>query len=192
MSDIWLITGGGRSGKSVYAETLASGVSNGAAGQSGVLYIATGVATDEEMEERIIRHRAARPQNWLTWERYRDFADIEHEYSPDDIASIILDCVGNLLMGILYEEVMDADNFESAEFERVEQMAISEIDALCAYAKNHGKRLIFVTNEIGMGLIPDTRYSRYFRDALGRINKYIAKAADKAVLMVVGIPVSLK
>jgi adenosylcobinamide kinase/adenosylcobinamide-phosphate guanylyltransferase len=184
MSDIWLITGGGRSGKSGYAEALASG--------KRALYIATGVATDDEMKERIAHHRANRPEEWITWERYRRFTDIEHVFKESDFTSIILDSVGNLLMGILFEEIPDAENFDGEDFEKVEQTSISEIDALCAYAKKTGKRLVFVTNEIGMGIIPETRYSRYYRDALGRINKYIASVSDKAVLMVAGLPVILK
>ncbi|MCL2111832.1 MAG: bifunctional adenosylcobinamide kinase/adenosylcobinamide-phosphate guanylyltransferase [Clostridiales bacterium] len=182
-SDIWLITGGGRSGKSAYAEGLAEG---------GVLYIATAIETDGEMAERIAIHRAARPQDWITWERHSGFEDIEHTFSPNDFDTILLDCVGNLLMGILFEEIPDADEFASEDFDRVEHMSMSEADKLCAYARKHGKRLVFVTNEVGMGIIPGTRYSRYYRDALGRINKHIAKAADKAVLMVSGIPMTLK
>jgi adenosylcobinamide kinase/adenosylcobinamide-phosphate guanylyltransferase len=188
-SDTWLITGGGRSGKSSYAEKLAS---EKAAEKSGVLYIATGKATDEEMEERIARHRAARPRDWVTWERCEGFADIGREFAEDAFGTILLDCVANLLMGILFEEIPNADDFSCDEFDRVEQLATKEIEALCAYAKKYGKRLIIVTNEIGMGIIPATRYSRYYRDALGRINQYAAKASDKAVLMVAGLPLELK
>ena len=189
-SDIWLITGGGRSGKSAYAEKLV--VDETGAHDSGVLYIATGIATDEEMEERIAHHRARRPLNWITWERYRSLADIEKEFKNDSFDAILLDCVANLLMGILFEEIPDADSFESKEFEIVEGIVIKEIDTLCKYARDRGKRLVFVTNEIGMGIIPSTRYSRYYRDALGRINKHIAEVSDKAVLMVAGLPVMLK
>jgi len=197
MKDIWLITGGGRSGKSDYAEQLASEKSAaesvmGPGGKPGVLYIATGVATDDEMAERIAHHRASRPETWVTWERYRDIADIKQKFNPDTFGTILLDCVGNLLMGILYEEIPDTDGFTSAQFENVEVMSILELDALCAYAAGHEKRLIIVTNEIGMGVIPETRYSRYYRDALGRINKHAAQAADRVVLMVAGIPVTLK
>ena len=194
---IWLITGGGRSGKSEYAEGLAADSSDaergkGASGRPGVLYIATGVVCDEEMAARIEKHRASRPGDWITWERYRGFSDIEREFGEEAFGTILLDCAGGLLMGILFEECPDADTCTSAHFDHVERLSISEIDGLCDYAIRHGKRLIIVTNEVGMGIIPETRYSRYYRDALGRINKYTAKAADKAVLMVAGIPVTLK
>jgi len=185
MSDIWLITGGGRSGKSAYAEGLASEKGN-------VLYIATGVACDEEMVERIARHRRDRPENWITWERHCDFGDIENEFDADKFDMIMVDCLGCLLMGILYEEVPDEDDFSIEDFEHIEELATADVDVLCDYAVKYDKRLVFVTNEIGMGLIPETRYSRYFRDILGRLNSYAAKKADTALLMVAGIPVKLK
>ena len=197
ISDIWLITGGGRSGKSGYGEALAAEKSEqergkGAGGRPGVLYIATAVACDEEMAERIARHQAGRPADWLTWERYRGFSDIGRTFDEGAFGTILLDCIGNLLMGILFEEAPDADDCTAARFEHVERLAMAEIDTLCAYAKRHGKRLIFVTNEVGMGIIPETPYVRYYRDALGRINKHAAETSDRAVLMVAGLPVVLK
>lgn len=190
MSDIWFVTGGGRSGKSSYAESLAFG--NRLPRNHGVLYIATAINTDDEMEKRIAAHKANRPKDWIVWERYRHLADIEKEFKDDKFGTIILDCVGNMLMGILFEEIPDPDDFQSEEFDDVERLSITEIDALCDYAVKYDKRLVFVTNEIGMGIIPETRYSRYYRDALGRINKHAARVADWAVLMVAGIPVKLK
>jgi adenosylcobinamide kinase/adenosylcobinamide-phosphate guanylyltransferase len=147
---------------------------------------------DEEMVERIVRHQAYRPDNWIIWERYREFADIEKEFDPGGFDSILLDCVSNQLMGILFEEIPDPENFESRQFDEIERAAISDIDILRRYAKKNNKRLIFVTNEVGMGIIPPTKYSRCYRDSLGRINKYIAEVSDKAVLMVAGLPVILK
>jgi len=190
MSDIWFVTGGGRSGKSVYAESLLTGLR--LPKNPGVLFIATALAIDEEMEDRIARHKANRPKSWITWERYRGYSDIEKDFKPDTFGTILLDCVSNLLMGILYEEIPDPDDFDREDFERVEQLSISEVDVLIKYAVKYDKRLIFVTNEVGMGIIPETSYTRYYRDALGRINKHIARAADEAVLMVAGLPVKLK
>ena len=190
MSNVWVITGGGRSGKSDYAESLAIGTR--LPRNPGVLYIATAVCTDKEMEDRIAHHKEKRPNTWITWERYRDMADIEKEFNKDEFGTIILDCIGNLLMGILFEEISDTDDFEISDFERVEELSTKEIDVLCNYATEHDKRLIFVTNEVGMGIVPETRYSRYYRDSLGRINKHAAKVADRVVFMVAGIPLQLK
>jgi len=186
MSEVLLITGGARSGKSLYAEKLA------AAEGGDVLYIATATACDEEMEERIAFHRKNRPDNWTTWERYYGLAGIENEFDMNAYNTIILDCVGNLLMGILYEEVPDEDKFTIENFVHVVKASLAEINALCSYATKNDKTLVIVTNEIGMGIVPDTRYARYFRDALGHINKHIARLSDKVVLMVAGIPITIK
>lgn len=201
MSDIWMITGGVRSGKSDYAEMLAAGtlpdkteIVAGAQKKLGgkALYIATAVPYGDEMTERIAKHREERPESWMTWERYRDLAAIEDEFDKDAFDAILLDCLGNLLMGILFDEINDPDHFSSEEFDRVERLSIAEIDALIAFAKKYDKRLIFVTNEVGMGIVPEGRYSRYYRDALGRINKHTVSGADNVVFMVSGIPMVLK
>jgi len=185
MSDVILITGGARSGKSAYAEKIA-------AEGGDVLYIATATACDEEMEERINFHRNNRPKNWETWERYYGLDDIDKEIEMDRFGTIMLDCVGNLLMGILFEEVPDEDKFTTEDFERVVFLSLKEIDAICSYATKNEKNLIFVSNEVGMGIVPETRYARYFRDALGHINKHVARLSDKVVLMVAGVPVPVK
>ena len=197
MSDIWLITGGCRSGKSMYAENLAKEKSAAEAdkcaeGRPGVLYIATGTVTDEEMAGRIKMHRSRRPEGWETREQYKGFKTIGKEFDAAAFGTILLDCIGNMLMGILYEECPDADACETPQYEKAEKEAIAEIDTLCAYAAGQDTRLIFVTNEIGMGLVPETRYAREFRDSLGRINIHAGQAADKVVLMAAGFPVTLK
>ena len=196
-TDIWLITGGGRSGKSAFAEKItkekiSEEIGKGKAGRPGVLYIATGVAMDEEMKDRIMQHRVSRPPEWITWECYRGFADIESEFEPNEFGTIMLDCIGNMLMGVLFDEESDPDVCTLEQFDHAEKLSTLEIDTLCSYAQKHGKRLVFVTNEIGMGIIPETRYTRYYRDALGRVNQYAAKVADNVILMVAGIPVTLK
>jgi len=185
MCEIITITGGARSGKSMYAERLA-------ADESNVLYIATATICDEEMAERVNYHRNNRPENWITWERHHELKDIETEFENDAFDTIMLDCVGNLLMGILYEEVPDEDKFTTEDFELVVQKTVAEINSLCHFAGQQQKRLIFVTNEIGMGVVPETRYARYFRDALGHINKHVGRLSDTVVLMVAGIPVTIK
>jgi len=185
MCEVLLITGGARSGKSLYAERIAAEKGN-------VLFIATATSCDEEMEQRIKQHQQERPDDWITWERHHCLGDIETEFDLDSFDTIILDCIVNLLMGILYEEVPDADKFETEDFRRVVMSSINEIDTLCRYAVKYKKRLVFVTNEIGMGVVPETRYARYFRDALGHINKHVARLSDKVIFMVAGLPITIK
>ena len=192
MSEIILVTGGARSGKSSYAETLAAEVFEG---EPNVLYLATAQITDEEMEDRICRHREQRPDGWLTWERHRDFADIssaDNDFSSDDYGTILLDDLGNLLMGILYDDIPDADNCALSEFDRVEEIVLKEIETIVDFARLRNKRLVIVTNEIGLGLVPAYRLSRYYRDILGRANRCAAELADKVVFLVSGIPLNLK
>jgi adenosylcobinamide kinase/adenosylcobinamide-phosphate guanylyltransferase len=196
-SEIILITGGARSGKSLYAEALALGeAGDPAPPKANVLYLATAQITDEEMADRIRRHRARRPENWLTWERYRDFAAIasasDGAPAPGDYGTILLDDLGNLLMGVLFDEIPDADTCALPAFDRVEDIVTDEIRTLAAFARAQDKRLILVTNEIGLGLVPAYRLGRYYRDILGRANRCAAECADRVVFLVSGIPLTLK
>ncbi|GHU65649.1 adenosylcobinamide kinase/adenosylcobinamide phosphate guanyltransferase [Clostridia bacterium] len=196
--EIILVTGGARSGKSLYAEALASEPRGaGAEGQTSVLYLATARVTDDEMADRIRRHRVRRPEGWLTWESHRDFAaliaaDDQASFSVGDYDTILVEDLGNLLMGVLFDEIPDADTCALTEFDRVEEIVINEITTLAAFACAQGKRLILVTNEIGLGLVPAYRLSRYYRDILGRANRIAAELANRVVFLVSGIPLTLK
>ena len=189
MAESILITGGARSGKSSYAEMLAR---KPYAQGTGVLYIATAVASDEEMEDRIARHRAQRPSDWSTWECYKGLSKIDQAFDVTQYQTILIDCIVNLLANISFEEIEDIDSCPLFALDHAEAQALTEIDDLIAFAQKADKRLIFVTNEIGMGLVPEHRFSRYFRDALGRLNRHIADQADQVVLLVVGQPLIIK
>jgi adenosylcobinamide kinase/adenosylcobinamide-phosphate guanylyltransferase len=184
MSVVTLVTGGVRSGKSAHAEALAR-----AAGDA-VLYLATGVALDEEMVQRIARHQAARPATWRTWERYRHLGEIGDVAA--DCGAVILDCLGNLLGGIWFDEEPTGNSDDLDEFARIEALACAEVDQVIDYCRATAKDLVIVTNEIGWGVVPETRLGRYFRDALGRVNRHVAARADRVVLLVCGIPVPVK
>jgi adenosylcobinamide kinase/adenosylcobinamide-phosphate guanylyltransferase len=187
VSEIILVTGGARSGKSLYAEALAT---------NATLYLATAQITDEEMADRIRRHKDRRPETWLTWERHRDFAQIASasEGAPPagSYDTILMDDIGNLLMGVLFEEIPDADTCALTEFDRVEDIVVNELKTLIAFAREQDKDLILVTNEIGLGLVPAYRLGRYYRDILGRANRRAAELADRVVFLVSGIPLTLK
>jgi adenosylcobinamide kinase/adenosylcobinamide-phosphate guanylyltransferase len=195
MSEVILVTGGARSGKSLYAEALATGAT---------LYIATAQITDEEMADRIRRHKSRRPETWLTWERHRDFAQLaaavpesassaaEGPPQADAYDTILMDDIGNLLMGVLFEEIPDADTCALEAFDRVEEIVVDELRILIDFARAQDKDLILVTNEIGLGLVPAYRLGRYYRDILGRANRRTAELADHVVFLVSGIPLTLK
>jgi adenosylcobinamide kinase/adenosylcobinamide-phosphate guanylyltransferase len=185
MGNITLITGGARSGKSTYAEKMASGISE------KVLYIATAVAFDLEMEERIAVHRKSRPQEWSTYEGYKDIDKVIEDAACYDV--ILLDCVTVMLTNLLWEfpgmsfeipsrEVLaEAEEYVGHEFKKL----------LGAAGKYHGN-LIMVTNELGSGLVPESPIARSFRDIAGRINQLIAAHSQEVYLTVCGIPIKIK
>lgn len=174
-SQLILILGGARSGKSAYAQALAE-----ARPHARVLFMATGQAFDEEMRERIAKHRAERPSTWETLDAPRDlpgaFATLEH--SPQ---LIVLDC---LTLWVSNEMLADETN--------VERRLCGQLDLLIEWTHLHDVDLIMVSNEVGWGIVPENALARRYRDVLGRVNAYAAQRATRVVLMVAGIPLEVK
>jgi adenosylcobinamide kinase/adenosylcobinamide-phosphate guanylyltransferase len=181
-TELILILGGARSGKSTYAEQIASA-------QAGdVLYVATAQAWDDEMRERIAVHRAERLDHWRTLEAPIGIgAAINSAQQSDTIAqTILVDCL-----------TMLANNAILALPEPVEQSAADsalyvEVDSLLATYAAGSASLIVVSNEVGLGIVPAYPLGRVYRDALGRANQRLAAAADRVVLMVAGLPMVVK
>lgn len=167
-----LITGGARSGKSRYALARAE-----AAGPR-VLFVATGVVTDEEMRARIARHRAERPAGWTTLELRHGVAPAVRAAAPRHTL-VLLEDLASLVSNLLIERSAD------------EQLVSAETDELVALARE-GRPVIVVTNEVGLGVVPPSELGRRFRDLLGLANQRVAAAADEVVLLVSGLPLSLK
>ncbi|MCQ2561224.1 MAG: bifunctional adenosylcobinamide kinase/adenosylcobinamide-phosphate guanylyltransferase [Clostridia bacterium] len=181
---ITLVTGGARSGKSAYAEKL---IEDKFPGQP-VLYIATASNTDGEMDSRIAIHRARRPENWRTAERWKFLDHISMGEEP----AVMLDCMGFMLDNAFFEYIEDWDNPEEYDAERAEELVKDEISRLASLCNAMGKDLVLVTNEVGDGLVPATKVSRLYRDALGRFNCHVAALADHVALVVCGIAVNIK
>ncbi len=186
MAHLTLITGGARSGKSSFAEDLIS--------KKGkeVAYIATAQAFDEEMQDRIARHQQQRPSVWKTFEEPLHPARIltEHGNSFD---GFLLDCLTVLTTNIILQN--DAIDWETpgvSNLNAVEQQVIGEIDSLLQAAGNFSGQLLCVTNEVGLGIVPDTPLSRFFRDCSGRVNQMMAAAADDVFLIISTIPMQIK
>lgn len=178
MGDILLITGGSRSGKSSYALRLAED----RLGPRG--YVATCPPVDEEMQERIRRHQATRrQQGWETIEETINLADALAD--ADRFNVLVVDCltlwVNNLMQGAREK----GRNLTEEEVEERSRGLISVCEDLDATT-------IFVTNEVGMGIVPANAEARRFRDLAGRCNQTIAQAAREVTLMVCGHPVSVK
>ena len=187
MSEIILCTGGARSGKSTLAEKLALET-----GGQDVLYVATASVCDEEMEERVRRHRERRPLGWKTQERFCDFSSMEEHPDYLKCRTVLLDCMGFMLNNLMFRHIPDWDHFSDMDMRSVEISMLSELNALMTMTQKQDKNLILVTNEVGMGLVPADRSSRYYRDILGRANQTAASEAHRVYFMVSGIPVLIK
>ncbi len=177
MSRTVFITGGARSGKSAFAEQLAL--------QSGPnpCYLATAQPLDSEMGVRIRRHQLRRGDNWQTVEESLDLA--QALASNDGQYSVIMvDCLTLWLTNLLLVGDGRDDGLEDAILERVRQLA----DAL----RTMTTPVIIVSNEVGMGIVPEYRLGRIFRDIAGQANQIVAAAADEVWLVVSGIPLRLK
>jgi adenosylcobinamide kinase/adenosylcobinamide-phosphate guanylyltransferase len=172
-----LVTGGARSGKSAYAQRRSLEL-----GGDAVTVIVTARPGDEEMARRIARHRAARPECWQTVEAPTN-AGAALRAALTDV--ILLDCLTVLLSNALLER--EAGGQEAA----LAAMA-TETGALLEAAAAREGTLIAVTNEVGLGIVPDERLGRWFRDGLGMANQQLASAADEVVLLVCGVPLALK
>lgn len=176
-----LVTGGVRSGKSQWAETLAR--------QNGepVVYIATSRVLDEEMQERVRRHWARRPATWMTLEAPDDLAGAMRQV-PARTRTVLVDCLGGFVSNRLLAETGDGDPTAS----RVEEKVLQSVQAFVTALEKARTTVIVVTNEVGFGVVPSTPLGRAFRDYLGWSNRLVAAAADQVYLMVAGIPVLVK
>ncbi len=186
MQDIIFVTGGARSGKSSFAEGIASGYSE------RVLYLATAVGFDEEMKERIRNHRNARPVTWKTVERFEALGDMAEEPDFKESDVILLDCLSLMLNNRMHYAGIDFGSRDFESFIGFEQEVLGDLGQLAALAERTNKRLIIVSNEIGMGLVPADPVSRQYRDMLGRLNRFAAKMAHEAYFLVSGMPIKIK
>lgn len=180
-----LITGGTRSGRSSQAVALAQTM------PGPVFFLATAQPVDEEMAERIRRHRQVRPPAWVTIEEPLYLAKALAAHASRG-SVVVLDCVAVWLGNLLHRHLGGAGPRDHHQAEALRQRALAEADALCRLPDTMGLRLIVVTSEVGMGLVPETALGRLYRDLLGEVNQMLARRADRVVWMVAGIPVTIK
>ena len=186
MAKITMVTGGARSGKSSFAEKTAA-----SSGRS-VAYIATCIPADRDMEDRISKHRNSRPKEWATIEMYRDFNTLETHKAFQEAEVLLLDCITILITNWMFYSGIDFDDCTLHQLETLEKEILKDLEALTDISVKHGKTLIFVTNEVGLGLVPSYKMGNYFRDIAGRVNQKIASMADEVHFTVSGIPVRIK
>ena len=161
-----LVLGGARSGKSAYAEMLVRAL------PAPWIYCATAQALDDEMRERIAHHRAGRAQGWITLETPLHLAEAVAAAAHP----MLVDCLTLWLTKIMLAG----------------RDVLAETSHLLAAAKASNAPIVFVSNEVGLGIVPDNALARAFRDHAGRLNQEIAKTASKVVFMAAGLPMMLK
>jgi adenosylcobinamide kinase/adenosylcobinamide-phosphate guanylyltransferase len=163
-----LVLGGARSGKSRHAEELIEAL------PPPWSYLATGQAYDDEMAERIALHRSRRGAGWQTLDAPHDLAAALRDVPPG--RPVLVDCLTLWLTNRLLAEADLA----------------TESAALVEALRAHGGPVVVVSNETGLGIVPDNALARRFRDAQGRLNQRVAARADTVIFMVAGLPMKVK
>ena len=185
MGRIILVTGGARSGKSSYAEQLVSLMGE------RIIYLATARALDQEMEDRIAKHRQQRPSTWQTIETPTSLAAvIQAEGNGCD--ALLLDCLTVFLTNRILTYTVDWDHPDMGRLNAIEADLMDEVQAIVEAASRMQAQLVVVTNEVGFGIVPMSPLARFFRDCAGRANQRLAAAAAEVFLVVAGIPMRIK
>jgi len=180
---IVMVTGGARSGKSSFAENYCKDTGD------KVTYIACAIITDDEMAKRIEKHKEQRPTEWATIEQYKGLGNVINEV---DNRVFMLDCITTMITNLMFDYDLDYDTCSEDEIQLLEDNIKSEIVDLLSSFKQSEKLLVLVANEVGLGLVPEYRLGRIFRDIAGRMNQCIAQAADEVFFIASGLPIRLK
>ena len=195
MGRLELVTGGARSGKSAFAEARAAALASRGAG-TVVTYLATAVAVDAEMEDRIARHRGRRPAAWRSVEAPIDLGETLSEACAAS-GVVLVDCVAvwtaNRLLVLGDPEAADGPPAARwwLEVEALEASLVAELEPALDAVRAGSADAIVVTNEVGLGLVPPTPIGRAYRDLLGRLNQLLARRADSVHLVVAGLVLDL-
>ena len=182
MAKIIFVTGGCRSGKSNFARKL------GEALPGPRTFLATCPILDGEMSRRIDKHRSERMNGeWVTIEETLEIENVLSNPNPNPILTriFLLDCISLWVNNLLYEASQKGYGLEEAD---IENNCKDVISATIPFDYT----LIIVSNEVGLGIVPDNAMARKYRDLLGRANQVFAEAANQVVFMVSGIPLYIK
>lgn len=177
-----LVLGGARSGKSEFAEELVKKAN------LPVTYIATAKPKDEEMEHRILLHKQRRPPDWKTEEENYFLPQLVERCGQNE-GVLLIDCLTVWATNLLIEKespYSSEDNFEK------ERLILEQAELLAQKASESKAKIIMVANELGLGVIPAYPLGRTFRDVAGRVNRAIAKKADKVYLVIAGLAIDIK
>lgn len=176
---ISIVTGGARSGKSEFAESLIKG---------DAIYIATAENYDDEMDLRIKKHAKRRDEssiNWRTVECLKNFDGLSGEEKY-----VLFDSLGVFVSNIMFSKT--ADDLSGKSIEETILVVRKELEKLLDWARENDKELVIVTDEVGMSIIPESKVARVYRDLIGTINKEVAAKCDRAYFVCMGLEVRLK
>ena len=178
MATVYLVTGGTRSGKSAYALELAESL------EGERYFLATCPCTDDEMAGRIELHKRERAHcDWITVEEETALVDAL-SLCPDD-AVVLIDCLTLWVNNLMYHADLQGTPL-------VEQDVVLLTDLLLDKVAQMQGNVIMVTNEVGLGIVPESEAGRKYRDFVGRCNQRVGRAADKVFLVCCGIPMQIK
>lgn len=185
MSEIILVTGGARSGKSTFAENLVTQYGD------NIAYIATALAFDEGMQDRIEKHRAQRPSHWETLEAFENLGDhfLRLKGQHD---GYLLDCITLMVTNLMFKDMPDFDTLLPEKLEEMETMIYQQVADMVKGIRESGARVVLVTNEVGMGIVPENAIARLYRDIAGRVNQQLGHQADAVYLVVCGQALKIK
>ena len=191
------VTGGAKSGKSKFAEELILKLNNG---KQENIYLATSLVFDEEMKEKVRLHKERRKNDWRTVETYKNFENSLNKYFPktkNEVKNnILVDCLTNFITNIIFEkEYIDWENFDKKSYiqdlEKLDKIVKNSVNELINVSKKF-ENAVIVSNELGMGLVPNYPLGRYFREIAGKMNQVVAEKADEVYFVVSGIPMKIK
>jgi adenosylcobinamide kinase / adenosylcobinamide-phosphate guanylyltransferase len=180
MGQLILILGGARSGKSDFAQKLAREL-----GGEQVLFVATAEPGDDEMRRRISAHQQARPAGWRTLEAPEDAGEAILQAGSSERV-VLVDCLTLLVSNAVLRLG------EPSQVRQAEAAALEEVEGLVRAHGLGSATTIVVSNEVGLGIVPDNALARSYRDALGRANQALAARCDKVYWLVAGLPVEIK
>jgi adenosylcobinamide kinase/adenosylcobinamide-phosphate guanylyltransferase len=177
MARLILVTGGARSGKSSYALNVAEKISR------KKLFIATCPQLDSEISERIRRHTEERKGRG--WETIEETINLDHLFPRrvQDMEVVLIDCITLWVSNILY--MLGEENVDDC---KIEELCSRWLKKMTEYQGT----VICVTNEVGLGIVPDNPLARKYRDLVGTCNQLLGKKADEVILVSCGIPLSIK
>lgn len=186
LGKIIYITGGARSGKSSFAEKLIH------ERYENRIYLATAIPFDDEMKDRIEKHKKQRGRDWKTIENYKNLSSVlKNHIKGYDV--VLLDCITNMVTNLMImENKYDWDNISMKEVDVVRERVVEEIESVIDFIKENDIDMVAVSNEVGLGLVPTTPLGRHFRDIGGKINQIMGEASSEAYLIVSGLNIRLK